>query len=93
MERLHLTRRTEAWELLVTCERGSYHLYVSGNAGVRDTMRTANGGSLFRNGAQFFRDSLSLSRQGKIAADDAVVRLIKQILSNEPAIRKVHREE
>jgi len=41
---------------------------------VRGTMR-ANAESLLRNGIQFGRDSASLSRQGKIAPDDAVVRL------------------
>ena len=32
-----------------------------------------------------------LTGKGKIAADDALVTLIEQILSNEPGIRNVHR--
>jgi hypothetical protein len=34
-----------------------------------------------------------LTGKGKIANEDAVVKLIEQILFNEPSIRNVHRED
>jgi hypothetical protein len=76
------------WELPATYGRDSYYLCISGNA---DTARNDEGewGIIVERRRSIWE---RLRGTGKIADDDAVVRFLEQILSDDPQIRDVHRE-
>lgn len=75
------------WELPATYGRDSYYVCMSGNA---DNSGSYDGE--WRIIAEKRRSIWErLTGKGKIAADDALVTLIEQILSNETGIRNVHR--
>jgi hypothetical protein len=77
------------WELPAICERDSYYLSLSGNAEAPGHDE-GEWRIIVEKRRRIWK---RLTGKGKIAADDAVVRLIEQILSNEPTIRNVHREQ
>ena len=76
------------WELPARCVRDSYYLCMSGNA---DDSRKDEGE--WRIIVEKRRSIWELlTGKGRITADDALVRLVAEILSNEPTISYVHRE-
>lgn len=76
------------WELPATYGRESYYLCISGNADVAGNNEGEWGIIVEKRRSIWER----LRRKGKIADDDGVVRLLEQILSDDPEIRDVHRE-
>jgi len=77
------------WELPATCGRDSYYLCMSGNAD-----NSGNDEGEWRIIVEKRRSIWArLTARGKITADDPLVRLVEEILEEEPAIRNVHREE
>lgn len=77
------------WELAVKCGRDAYYLCMSGNAD-----SPGNDEGEWRIIVEERRSIWErLTGKGKIVADDPVVTLIEQILSNEPSIRNLRREE
>lgn len=77
------------WELPAKMGRDSYYLCMSGNA---DDPRSDEGEwrIIIEKRRSIWQH---LTGDGKIAADDAVVAHIEQILSNEPDIIRLRREE
>jgi hypothetical protein len=77
------------WELPAKRGRDSYYLCMSGNAD-----NPGNDEGEWRIIVEKRRSIWErLTGEGKIAVGDAVVTLIEQILSKEPAIRNLRREE
>ena len=79
------------WELPVKDGRDSYYLCMSGNS---DELPTHENEGEWRILIEKRRSLVQrLSGQGKISTDDKMVRLIEEILSTEPAIRDIRRED
>jgi len=77
------------WELPARCGCDSYYLCMSGNA---DNPGNDEGewGIIVEKRRSIWE---RLTRRGKISADDALAKIIEQILSSDTAIGGVHREE
>ena len=79
------------WELPAKHGSDSYYLCMSGNA---DGSSTNEDEGEWRIIVEKRRSICQRLRgKGKIAADDRMARIIEEILSDEPAIRGIHREE
>jgi len=79
------------WELPANHGSDSYYLCMSGNA---DRSSTNEDEGEWRIIVEKRRSIWQRLRgEGKIAADDRMARIIEEILSREPAIRGVQREE
>ena len=79
------------WELPANHGSDSYYLCMSGNA---DGSSTNEDEGEWRIIVEKRRSICQRLRgKGKIAADDRMARIIEEILSDEPAIRGIHREE
>ena len=77
------------WELPAKCEGDFYYLCVSGNAD-----NPGNDEGEWRIVVEKRRSIWErLTGRGKIAADDPLVRLVEETLSQEPVIRNVQREK
>jgi hypothetical protein len=77
------------WELPVTCGRGSYYLCVSGNAD-----KSGNDEGEWRIIVEKRRSVWErLAKKGNLAGDDPMLKALEQLLSNEPTISNVTRQE
>jgi hypothetical protein len=79
------------WELPAACGNDSYYLCMSGNS---DELSTDQNEGEWRIIIEKRRTiGQRLSGAGKITANDEMVKTIEQILTGEPTVREVHREE
>jgi hypothetical protein len=78
------------WELPAKQGSESYYLCMSGNSNNGPTKNDGEWRIIVEKRRSIWQ---RVSGAGKIAADDAMVRLIEEILSGESTIRDVHREE
>ena len=79
------------WELPARLPKGSYFLCISGNSeGSHTDIDDGEWGIIVEKKRSVGQ---VLTGNGKITADDEMVRTLEEILTKEPAIREVHREE
>jgi hypothetical protein len=79
------------WELPAACGNDSYYLCMSGNS---DELSTDQNEGEWRIIIEKRRTiGQRLSGAGKITANDEMVKTIEQILTGEPTVREVRREE
>jgi len=78
------------WELPATCGNDAYYLCMSGNADNSGAPKDEGEWNIIVEKRRSFWQRLT--GKGRIVTDDPLVRLIEEILIDEPTIRNLHRE-
>src|SRR6266481_5456786 len=78
------------WELPATCGNDAYYLCMSGNADNSGAPKDEGEWNIIVEKRRSFWQRLT--GKGRIMTDDPLVRLIEEILVNEPTIMDLHRE-